>query len=366
MLRDDGLARVESAFLSAAIEPCLWGAAMEAVAREAGAQACGLFLGDGRAAPLAFTPSEKEMVEYYVREGWHLRDERAHMLPIMRARGVTVDFDCFDEETILRRPYYQEFLGRFDYRWFAGVEIKTAVDTYTMGILRKNAVGPFLAEEQADLALWGRRLSSAATFAGALNLARATGACDALEALGMPALLLGAKGEVCRANANAERLFCRDFGVRNRRLAIANKAAFDALDAALRRVLGRHTSDATAGPVTVPREGRRPLALTVISLERHNANPFAQAAALLLIVDLDARRAPDARHLRELFALTAAEAELTRRLARGESLETAAEHLRVAGETARKRLKSVFEKTGTHKQGALIALVGRMTKTATL
>jgi DNA-binding CsgD family transcriptional regulator len=53
---------------------------------------------------------------------------------------------------------------------------------------------------------------------------------------------------------------------------------------------------------------------------------------------------------------------LADRLLREESLEAGAENLGVAMGTARNQLKAVYQKTDTHRQGQLIALIARLSK----
>jgi DNA-binding CsgD family transcriptional regulator len=60
---------------------------------------------------------------------------------------------------------------------------------------------------------------------------------------------------------------------------------------------------------------------------------------------------------RERFGLTRAEVMLCSRLLLGESLSEAADVLGIAIETARNRVKKVFRKTGTHRQGQLVAML---------
>lgn len=64
--------------------------------------------------------------------------------------------------------------------------------------------------------------------------------------------------------------------------------------------------------------------------------------------------------LQRLFGLTPAEAEMTTRLASGESLEAIAEARCVCVDTLRAQLGTVFKKTGTHRQGELVCAVGRL------
>jgi DNA-binding CsgD family transcriptional regulator len=58
--------------------------------------------------------------------------------------------------------------------------------------------------------------------------------------------------------------------------------------------------------------------------------------------------------------LTPAESRLVARLGHGEALETAADFLNIAKETARAQLKAAFAKTGTGRQPELVALITRL------
>lgn len=66
--------------------------------------------------------------------------------------------------------------------------------------------------------------------------------------------------------------------------------------------------------------------------------------------------------LQRLYRLTAAEAELAAMLTEGDSLERIAEQRQVALETVRAQLKSVFRKTGAHRQGELVSWVVKLAR----
>ena len=67
----------------------------------------------------------------------------------------------------------------------------------------------------------------------------------------------------------------------------------------------------------------------------------------------------DGNGLRLAFGLSGAETRLCEILANGRSLAEAADMLHISEGTARQRIKTIFQKTGTHRQGQLIALVSR-------
>jgi DNA-binding CsgD family transcriptional regulator len=70
--------------------------------------------------------------------------------------------------------------------------------------------------------------------------------------------------------------------------------------------------------------------------------------------------APPAQPLQEYFDLTWAEVRLAQSLARGLSLEEAAGHLNIKMSTARTQLAAIFQKTGSERQGKLIAILSRI------
>ena len=65
----------------------------------------------------------------------------------------------------------------------------------------------------------------------------------------------------------------------------------------------------------------------------------------------------DGGALKLAFGLSGAETRLCEFLANGRSLAEAADMLHISEGTARQRIKTIFHKTGTHRQGQLIALV---------
>jgi len=93
------------------------------------------------------------------------------------------------------------------------------------------------------------------------------------------------------------------------------------------------------------------------------AGYFLVPKFLVMVVVKNLRTAtdlPDAAALPRTFGLSPAETRLCLVLAEGLSLAEAAERCGVTKETSRQRLKSIFQKTGTNRQSALVALLQRM------
>ena len=83
---------------------------------------------------------------------------------------------------------------------------------------------------------------------------------------------------------------------------------------------------------------------------------------MIVFVDLAGRSTPIVSDLRRIFGLTAAEARLANRLLNEESLEAAGANLGITYKTASNQLQAVYQKTDTHSQGQLVALISRLAK----
>ena len=90
---------------------------------------------------------------------------------------------------------------------------------------------------------------------------------------------------------------------------------------------------------------------------RFKLGSLDEPLAVIFITDPDKPQEAPAELLQRLFGLTPAEAKLLERLVEGESLKNSAILLDISHNTARSQLRSIFEKTGTNRQAALIRLV---------
>lgn len=84
---------------------------------------------------------------------------------------------------------------------------------------------------------------------------------------------------------------------------------------------------------------------------------FDGGFGILVITPVSASSAPTAAILVALFDLTPSEARVARAIAEGSSLEQIATRYAVSVATVRTQTKSVFQKTGTHRQAELAALL---------
>lgn len=196
-----------------------------------------------------------------------------------------------------------------------------------------------------------------AHLAARLGMERAHSTVAALQALDVPAAVLSGKGRVMASNALiesvSETLIPLAFGGLGLARPAANKLLQDAIAAAQR------DPGSAARSIPVPAEDGRPAMIVhVVPLLRAASDIFSGAAALVAVVTVSASRlVPSLQVLMGLFDLTPAEVKLAAALAGGLSLQDAALRSGIRKTTARTHLDAIFRKTGTSRQGQLVALL---------
>jgi DNA-binding CsgD family transcriptional regulator len=143
----------------------------------------------------------------------------------------------------------------------------------------------------------------------------------------------------------AERLLYGIFLVDRRNAVLFANAAATRLG---RPTIQRVLAIAERGDGVVTTADARPLVVRVVPL---------RGPRELLGVPGGQSRLPTATTLRDIYAITPAEARVVLALARGATLREIADELGTSIATVRTQVKSSLEKTGTRRQAELVALV---------
>ncbi|BBO04224.1 MULTISPECIES: helix-turn-helix transcriptional regulator [Bradyrhizobium] len=356
-----GLSRVLNRLGEAAVNPEAWRDIMDDICRAVGASAAILLQSDVRTPDVPRTASIAEATDLYFRNNWHLRDPRAKAFPRMMAGEVVTDLDMMTPEQIRADPMYNEVLFPFGYRWFAGIGFWADSAAWALTIQRTGHEGAFEAPDKQLLAQLAPRLTETATLATVMGRVALSSMTDVLDRVQQPALILNREGMVLRTNTAAETGFDNEIRIRERRLVVHDKQAMTRLDQLISMI--RSTPDAAAmpaSPILVRRTAKPPVVLRILPVDGAARSVFLGARAMLILSNLIPRAAPDPALIGQAFDLTPAESRLAALLATGASLASASEHLRISRETARNHLKSIFSKTGAHRQSELVSLVSQL------
>lgn len=164
----------------------------------------------------------------------------------------------------------------------------------------------------------------------------------ALDHLRCAVVIVRGNSEVVLTNSAARAVLRQHDG-----LAVANGRLTAQND--LTALIARAARTGQGGPLQIYRpSGRRPFEAVV--------TPMGEAVAVFLSDPTDGAE-PSAALIARMYGLTFAETRVTVLLMQGRSLEEASAELHIAKETARKHLRSIFEKTDTCRQSELVRLL---------
>lgn len=230
-------------------------------------------------------------------------------------------------------------------------------ETAMFSIDRPIARGAYCLAEIELLNRLHPHLARASLVSARLRLERAQATVSMLEALGIPAAVLGELGRVRASNALLDSVSTRLKPAAFGGITIANPAANKLFREAVTLSMTAH--DGFVRSIPVPAfEDAPALVVHVLPLRRSAYDIFSGADILVAATLVNAGgAAPSPGILTGLFDLTPAEVKLASALTEGHSLRVAAQNCGIQFSTARSYLERIFRKTGTHQQSQLVALL---------
>lgn len=287
----------------------------------------------------------------------------------MRLGEVASGADYVDDLEFKRSAFYQEFVRPLGILPEVGTVVEQAGTSVGILLISRSVRGRrYSGRERQALAVVSRYLNRALQVQRRLQSTEHALQNErlALERFGVAMLLLGAGGQVVFANSCAEAL------LRERRVIQQRDGALEPVEPrerpAFARLL-RETALAAQRVVALP--VRSDLALRAGGAHAShmatflparlapvaNGEPTPEVALYLQRTDVDRAAHLDPAVLRRLFGLTQSEARLAALLTQGHDVAQAAREMGQRVNTTRCMLKSVFAKTGTHRQAELLSLV---------
>jgi DNA-binding CsgD family transcriptional regulator/PAS domain-containing protein len=183
----------------------------------------------------------------------------------------------------------------------------------------------------------------------------------AADLSGVGVIVVDIHANVLFANSAAERICDHSKALRLTDGTLRAGALHDSLrlHAAIEHVVRQDEGKKSTIPVVaLSRTRGRPMMITLHPVTG-SSNLRDQDGAILCVFDPESEAAASINPLCEFYRLSAMESKLAEMMARGQSLIEAAERLGLKEHTARSYLKQIFQKTGTNRQGELVALLLR-------
>lgn len=363
----DSAVELAALIYEAASDASLWRAFLDAFTASIGARAGAMLVRDSLAnAPVGFAwsaLSEADLRLYTARyaaaDPWYLGVAR------LAEGGVASGAElCSPREMEASSAFREFYAPRRLGHAMGGMILHSGSAQLTIALVRRREDGPFGSAEVHALRVLMPHLRRAVLLEGEISSLRIRLAAMTahLDRCGHGLALIDRDRRVFYANALASELASRrdGFEIKDGRLAALTPEEDAALSVAAREIAANRASRLHRMNIT---RQSSPVAYRLMMLPAETSQAVALSAphpaVAVVIIDPAHVSAPEPEALRDYFSLTAAEARIVSLLAQGLSLEELKEKLSVSVATVRTHLRNAFAKTGTSRQGELVALILR-------
>lgn len=281
-----------------------------------------------------------------------------------RAGTALIDWQLVAKPTLMRTPYYNDFLLRRDIHAVLGLMAwRRGADVAIINLTRPPGHEDFQPQDIRRIATFLPHLRRAVALAERLPPWPDALRHDALwQSWRSAIVILDRDGRLIHANAAAEAILLQQDGLR----VVLGKltAAYPACSRRLAALI-RQAAEGTppvGGGLGVPRpSGQRPYAVQIVPCRPAQRGLFPSPARVIAcLADLERPIAPAAAALRSALGLTPAQAAVAALVARGDGLAAIAASLGISRFTVRRHLADIMACTDTHDRAALVALLARL------
>ncbi len=357
----DDVDKLIGGIYEAAVSPDRWSDQLKLISDEIGSAGAALFAADAKSLDLLFVHTVDMPAEASVEYDAHYLKIDPRVRYGLENPSLEFVFDSMHitDREINRNEYY-DWMGGYGWRYYiAGQWQSGPSELAYISVQRTPRQGHVTADQVRlfeQLLPHVRRGVAISRRLEEMDRCQAA-ALDAVDRLPHGVVLLDDHGRVLTCNRAAEAIFVESDGLARSVDGIHSAYATD--DRQLQRLIGGALKTNRGGTIPLLRpSGRKPFVLTVAPYASDdNLLAVVRPAAIVMLTDPETQPETPADVLRNLYGLTAREAELATLLATGTSLDAAADQLAMAKETARRHVKSLFKKTDTRRQAELVRLL---------
>lgn len=276
-------------------------------------------------------------------------------------RGARLSAELVPEHVFQRTEFYADFCRPAGIFHALGcVAPLPGGEAGLLAIHRPRAQAAFTEQDRQRLDRLVPYFERALALRGRLRQAGLPQQCSAaaLDSIDLAVFLVDAQLGVLHANAAATALLGRDSALRlcGGTLLQDGAAGAQSLARVVQAALDPLHGGAARWSLRVARRQGPPLLLTVMPYRPPPGVAWLPPCAIIMARDPAAQRLSPVV-LNQLFGLTQAEAGVAQELARGQALDAIAATFAISAHTVKTHLQHLFRKTGTRRQGELVAVL---------
>ena len=297
------------------------------------------------------------MMGEYIRGDLFRRGRATKSLMASRHTGFMRNNDVLTNEEMQADPVYRDLLWPIGLGSSVGTAIPAPTgDTLVCIVHRELAKGPVDPAVVQQLDVLRPHLARSGLISARLHLERARAVADALEMLGLPALVFAFDGRVLAANALIEGETAHIRWRAGDHFALSNKTANAMFQLALESLAVDDPPSTRSFALRDPASVAAKVA-HVVPIRGASREIFARSAGVLMLTPVTVPEGPPVELIQSLFDLTPAEAGVARHVTSGQTLRRIAAVGHVSTNTVRTQLRSILKKTGCRRQAEVVALL---------
>jgi DNA-binding CsgD family transcriptional regulator len=355
---------------AAVLDPSMWMGVAADVAELCGTQSASIQVRNtktGAVQLLSRTANMDDASDIAYVSYFHKKDVWANLGLASGQGGVIQGQSLISDGQLEKTEFYQDFLRKLDMFQIIGSILHVGQDQVGLiGVHRGRNQPSFDQTEQEQLGAILPHLQRALQLRQKVSGDEiATQNLKLPDEEGLAVLLVDGNGRLLHANGEGDVLLRSSEALKVADNIVTTHHVRTALR--LQRLIKDAAATAAArigipgGFLSIPRADRFPLSMLVSPYQAVLNPASAPTPAALLMVRDPARDTELNTVLQSLFGLTPAESKIANALASGSSIEEIAARYGLSHHTVRTQLKSISGKTGTSRQGELIALVLKAT-----
>lgn len=296
----------------------------------------------------------------YASGGWLEVDYRAANVNNTPDGQLFLDHLVVPEEQRINAAIYHELYVPQRMAWFAGWRFAVSGSTWIYSLARAEDKGPANDVDIDALTRLAPYANRALLMARQMREVRVQGMSDGLASAGLAAIVIDSDGMARIATPQAEAMLGPEFGIRGGRLWSSNEKANAELAKLATLARASIVTDLVPDIIIRRPDGRRPLLLQPMPVRGVGLDALPGARILLMLTDLDSNASSTAADLKNLFDLSHAESQVAVLLGQGYDPSEIARRRRVAVDTVRAQLKSIFRKLHVGRQSDVVLLLARL------
>lgn len=279
--------------------------------------------------------------------------------------AISTDRDIARVFNLERTAYFNEFLRPYDGIHSLTLDLGVRNMTAALNLSRTVKQGPFTEKEVEIAHILHSHLTRAFWLSVKLAGERQLndGMLGMLERATFAAFLIDGTGHLAHMNAMGATMLRERNGLRceSSTLATMRSDTTATLQKLIAGALSTEPGFDKGGTLAIERPRRLPLTVTITPLRSDTQFELFSPAPVAIVCAFDPTSVVtfSAKHLREMFGLSAAEARVGAKLIEGLDQREIAQALGVSFFTVRAHMSQIFQKTHTNRQAEFVSLVMR-------